>query len=380
MGKWFLRDWRSPQRVLTGTLTDVHDSSGILDGGDNDTNLEIVPRPETEFQDLLKNRFTPPQANKNGLIECEVNVGSDWRSQFEFFVNSLVGREVTAQGVFVDDDGHDSKTELHPVDVIFARVEDSQLPGDWIGALAGQRGLVLDQSLFVTRFAAASDDREGLVLSGPPLASWDRPTTFAPPLPPVPPGTGWVPDFSVNMLRQDKATIDPAVIEDPQGSGNLVIQVTITCQGRDYGGPGVAMGEIGTFWTSHTLPAIQISPTHISFDNVTVKDVASRTGDHHQHRTRRPGHRDRPARTTRRFHVGAGLRPGHRPRRLRHCGCRVQPTRRRPCPGAAQGEQQRRRKPAHRHTGRNGRERKHLIAPGPRRSAVESPRGCRAGG
>jgi HYDIN/CFA65/VesB-like, Ig-like domain len=138
MGKWFLRDWTSPQRVLIGTLTDVHDSSGILDGGDNDTNLEIVPRPEPEFQDLLKNRQTPPQVNKNGLIECEVNVGSDWRSQYEFFVNSLVGREVTAQGVFVDDDGHGSKTELHPMDVIFARVADSQLPGDWIGALASR--------------------------------------------------------------------------------------------------------------------------------------------------------------------------------------------------------------------------------------------------
>src|SRR5262249_35560002 len=121
MGKWFLRDWGSPQRGLVGTLPDVHDRSGVLYGGGNDPHLEIVPRPEREFQDLLKNRFTPPQANKNGLIECEVNVGSDWRSQFEFFVNSLVGREVTAQGVFVDDDGHDSKTELHPVDVIFAR-------------------------------------------------------------------------------------------------------------------------------------------------------------------------------------------------------------------------------------------------------------------
>jgi Abnormal spindle-like microcephaly-assoc'd, ASPM-SPD-2-Hydin len=276
MGKWFLRNWTSPQRVLTGTLTNVHDSGGTLDGGDNDTNLEIAPRPEPEFQELLKNRRIPAQVNGNGLIECEINVGSDWRSQFEFFVNSLVGREVTAQGVFVDDDGHDSKTELHPMDVIFARVDDSQLPGDWIGSLAARRGLVLDQSLFVTRFAAASDDREGLVLSGPPLASWDRPTTIALPLPPVPPGDGWVPDFSLQVLRQEKATVETAVVEDSH-TGNLVVQVTITCQGRDYGGPGVAMGEIGTFWTSQILPAIQISPTHISFDKVTVRDVADRT-------------------------------------------------------------------------------------------------------
>jgi HYDIN/CFA65/VesB family protein len=276
MGKWFLRFWTDPQRTLVGTLTNVHDSSGILDGGDNDTNLEIVPRPEPEFQELLKNRHIPAQVNANGLIECEINVGSDWRSQFEFFVNSLVGREVTAQGVFVDDDGHDSKTELHPMDVIFARVDDSQLPGDWIGALAAQRGLVLDQSLFVTRFAAASDDREGLVLSGPPLASWDRPTTIELPLPPVPPGDGWVPDFSLQVLRQDKATVDTAVVEDPL-TGNLVVQVTITCQGRDYGGPGVAMGEIGTFWTSQTLPAIQVSPAFIPFGQVFIGESADRT-------------------------------------------------------------------------------------------------------
>ena len=278
MGKWFLEDWRSPQRVLVGKLRNVHDSSGILDGGDNDTNLEIEPR--ADFVGLLTNRHgrdNQPQDGQPSVVECEVNVGSDWRSQFEFFVNSLVDREVTAQGVFVDDDGHDSKTELHPVDVIFARVDDSQLPGDWIGALAAQRGLVLDQSLFVTRFAAASDDREGLVLSGPPLASWDRPTTIALPLPPVPPGTGWVPDFSLQVLRQDKATIDTAVAGDPQDSGNLVIQVTITCQGRDYGGPGVAMGEIGTFWTSQTLPAIQVSPDFISFNEVFVGESADRT-------------------------------------------------------------------------------------------------------
>jgi HYDIN/CFA65/VesB-like, Ig-like domain len=277
MGKWFLRDWRSPQRVLVGKLNDVHDSSGILDGGDNDTNLEIVPRGD--FAGLLENRHNQPNKAKDGqppVIECEVNVGSDWRSQYEFFVNSLVDREVTAQGVFVDDDGHDSKTELHPMDVIFARVDDSQLPGDWIGALAARRGLVLNQSLFVTRFAAASDDREGVVLSGPPLASWDRPTTITLPLPPVPPGTGWVPDFSLQIMRQEKATVDTAVVGD-KGSDSQAIQLTITCQGRDYGGPGVVMGEIGTFWTSQTAPAIQISPTRIPFGKVTVKDVADRT-------------------------------------------------------------------------------------------------------
>src|SRR5262245_51553140 len=208
MGKWFLRDWISPQRILIGTLTNVHDSGALIDGGDNDTNLEIVPRPEPQFQDLLKNRHDRANQAPPGqapVIECEINVGDDWVSQYEFFVNSLVNHEVTAQGVYVDDDGHDSKTELHPMDAIFARVSDSQLPGDWIGGLEAELGLTLNQNLFVYRFAAASDNRAGLLLEGPPLAGWSRTTNIMLPLPPAPSETGWAPDYRVQILQQDKA-------------------------------------------------------------------------------------------------------------------------------------------------------------------------------
>ena len=101
---------------------------------------------------------------------------------------------------------------------------------------------MLDQSLFVTLFAVASDDREGLVLSGPPLASWDRPTTITLRFPPVPPGTGWVPDFSVNMLRQDKATVAPAVVEDQSGGGNRLHHRThVLCPLLERHGAGRAV-------------------------------------------------------------------------------------------------------------------------------------------
>jgi hypothetical protein len=78
------------------------------------------------------------------------------------------------------------------------------------------------------------------------------------------------------MLRQEEATVEPAVVEDPPHTGNMVVQVNITCRGRDYGGPGVAMGEIGTFWIQ-IQPAIQISPASISFGEVFVGDGTDRT-------------------------------------------------------------------------------------------------------
>ena len=37
------------------------------------------------------------------------------------------------------------------------------------------------------------------------------------------------------------------------------------------------MGEVGTFWTSQTLPAIQVSPTSVSFGTVFAGDSADRT-------------------------------------------------------------------------------------------------------
>ena len=41
--------------------------------------------------------------------------------------------------------------------------------------------------------------------------------------------------------------------------------------------PFVALGEAGTFWTSQTLPAIQLSPISVSFGAVFAGDSADRT-------------------------------------------------------------------------------------------------------
>lgn len=47
-------------------------------------------------QDLLINRHGQPNADSS--IECEVNVGSDWRDHYEDWVRSMTGGDVTAQG------------------------------------------------------------------------------------------------------------------------------------------------------------------------------------------------------------------------------------------------------------------------------------------
>ncbi len=184
MSGWVLRDEDDPVRTLVGTLIDVHNAGGnVLAGDDSDTNIIVVPDAAT----------APLLFNRNGArnvvwdIECEVNVteDGDGRSSFESWVSSMVGLEVTAKGVYVDDTGHDDKTEIHPMDLIIARVAGSALPDDWIGDLARQNALQVGVGLFAFRYAAASDDRGGTVFEFPPLAGQTRATSVTLPFPPA---------------------------------------------------------------------------------------------------------------------------------------------------------------------------------------------------
>jgi len=119
--KWYLRDWLSPQRTVVGTLENVHNSGGPigLHPGDSDTNVLITPNDPA----ILANRLGGPNTAvaNHTQIECEVNVTSEGRDQFENWLKTMLGRNVTAQGVYVDDTDHDNKSELHPLDIVVAR-------------------------------------------------------------------------------------------------------------------------------------------------------------------------------------------------------------------------------------------------------------------
>src|SRR5215218_4703487 len=138
--KWYLKDWQAPQRIVVGKLIEARPSEGFTNDGD--TNLFIEPKVDPDndnpniYRMLLINRFD--SVNSDGLLECEVNLGVkidgqtviSWKEPHLAWVRSLVGGEVTAQGIWVDDDGHDSKTELHPMDVVFGSVTRSILNED----------------------------------------------------------------------------------------------------------------------------------------------------------------------------------------------------------------------------------------------------------
>jgi hypothetical protein len=135
------------------------------------------------------------------------------------------------------------------MDVIFGRITASKLSMDWINALARQQGLTVGDSLFAFRFAAASDNRGKFYDSQtPPLSRWTRPTTFRLEYPQQPAERDKVPMWEQRLILTENASIDLTTLDDD--SGRKVLDVTVTCLGRDYGGPGVLLGEMGTYWSS----------------------------------------------------------------------------------------------------------------------------------
>jgi hypothetical protein len=263
MAGWVIRDNRFPLRTLVGTLTEVHVSGGTI--SDGDLNLEITPLAGVQrYVALLTNRNG--RVNSGGQVECEINLPSDRRSDYKLWLDSMINTRVTAIGVWVDDTGHDDKTELHPMDVIFAAVDRSRLRTDWITTLARERGLIVGRSLPAFRFAAASDDREGLILDGAPLADRTRTFQFSLPFPARPASGTSIPATHHELDKQQNATFDTAI---RTVGTRTVLDVTITCQAANDGGPGEVRGEIVTFWSALGVPHITLDPVALDFGRVT---------------------------------------------------------------------------------------------------------------
>lgn len=270
--KWYLRDWRSPQRTVVGTLMNVHNSGGVVstNPGDNDTNVLVQPVPPAPGEpDILLNRFGGPNTATadHTQMECEVNVPSDGRDAYENWVRTMLGQQVTLQGVYVDDTEHDNKSELHPLDLVVGQVDASQIPGNWLDQIMVQHHVELGTSLNLFRFAAASDDRAGVFFEGPPLAEFDRDTSLALPMPPRPnadPGLVAQADWQPTTTSNASVSFVPA----SPGQGD-VVNLVVQCTGVGFGDPGWVLGEVATYWLV-AARQLDVSPQSVQFGTVDI--------------------------------------------------------------------------------------------------------------
>lgn len=245
MSKWTLLD---PRRILVGTLRRVSVSSGSAwpPSGwddDHDTNFYIVP--DADHRHLLEN--SAGDRNRSGEVVCEVQPWTFYRPAYQAWAHSLVNNTVTACGVFVQDDNHESWTELHPVDLVAGPVTSSMNSEDnWIAKAAAGWGLVVGVSLFAYRFLAASDTRKGLLFEGPPLWNVTRKAVVFLDFPPRP-GPDWFPVVSNRIAGSQNADVQIGVV----GEGvDTKLRILVTCKARGHGGPGYMLGEAVAAWST----------------------------------------------------------------------------------------------------------------------------------
>jgi hypothetical protein len=264
MSSWRLMD--SPDQTIVGTLSEVEPGNPV----DGDTGFNI--QPDAPFRYILKNHLD--DWNEDGKIHCEINVWPQWRTDHGLWVASMSAWKVTAAGVWVEDTGHDdNKTELHPVDVVFGRIDGalggSLISEDWIHEIEASRHLIRDQSLFLFRFAIATDVRAFFPIDDqsdgrPPLAGMTRPVTFTPALPTKPPShffDPWEPAWEMRTALTHGTIVDIHTAVRLDDSGGKLLDITITPQSltdEEYEagtttdqGAAVLLGEFVTFWQKH---------------------------------------------------------------------------------------------------------------------------------
>jgi hypothetical protein len=264
MAKWTLL---SPQRTLVGRLHRVYEPSGWFE--DHDTNF--VVSPAQEYAALLVNHAGV--RNKSGSMELEVQavftLQMRHRPEFESWAHGMVDHTVTASGVWVEDDKHDQRTELHPVDIVAAPTEVSLLPGpDWLAKRAADRHLAVGTTLRAYRYIAASDTRRGsfggLFFEGPPLARTTRTATITLALPQRP-GPTWTPFVAHRAGTTENAQV---TVDLENSTGTPRARVAVACKAVGSGGPGVALGEIAAYWKDSRIPEIALEPTELKFGQV----------------------------------------------------------------------------------------------------------------
>ena len=134
---WYLRNNSRPYIQVSGTIAkkvkinedsfDPENFIGIFDDGD--WNICLKPAPGEEYvlvNSIGKVNKASGLCNDDGLIELEVRAGPDFLVSLGPVPIDLpsifpIGTEVTTYGQWVEDSGHDRKTELHPLQWMASR-------------------------------------------------------------------------------------------------------------------------------------------------------------------------------------------------------------------------------------------------------------------
>lgn len=184
--------------------------------GDGDMTLEV--RPNESFKNIILNNKGEVGGNTDGCIELEVEVRDDahYASAYLDELKPLVGQEVTAIGVLVDDMEIPPKSELHTVEVVYGLCNSNRLFNSYC-------------------LAAATDDSW---IQHPPLS--DKPTHRIITFPFPKDVTVGTPKYQVTVKQSVATDVKYTITQD-----GLVMDLLM--HSRKDGGPAAYVADIMTF-------------------------------------------------------------------------------------------------------------------------------------
>jgi len=175
--------------------------------------------------------------NPNGMMELKVKVLSQYRQVFADAVSAMAGQTVQATGVLINDDSKGGKTELHPLDMLYAPMLEERFPG-WFQEI--RKNLKDPQAVSVYRVVAASDASKS---NRPPQADETRAMQATFPYPSKPNFPKIKIDFEVRGTVNLKA--------DFRLNNNVMrqkIELDLGVDSAKGDGPGLFVGDLVAYW------------------------------------------------------------------------------------------------------------------------------------
>ena len=177
------------------------------------------------------------KSNSNGLIELKVKVTPTQSQAFLESLQPLLGPTVYVSGVLVDDDSQGGKTQVQPLDLIWAGLPQTNYP-DWFKNILGS--LDDPQGALVYRIVSVSDASKS---AKPPRAEQTRQCHAPIPYPPKPEKPSMKIDFEIRKIAMVNADFD---LSNDLVHQRIALAVTVKSSKED--GPGVFTGDLTAFW------------------------------------------------------------------------------------------------------------------------------------
>jgi len=198
---------------------------------DGDFSVAFIP----DDKKWLTNRNG--KSNVNGLMELKVKVTPNQSKVFLDSIKPLLGPDVYVSGVLVDDDSQGGKTQIHPLDLIWAVLPSANHP-DWFKNI--QTSLEDPQVAVVYRIVSASDASKG---SKPPRAEQTRQCQLQIPYPPKPDKPSMKIDFEIRKIALVNADFD---LSNDLVHQRIALEVTVKSAKEE--GPGIFIGDLAVLW------------------------------------------------------------------------------------------------------------------------------------